>query len=189
MPPEGNAAPVASGAEDSFDRDPRTGRFTKGNVGKRKGSRNAVTVAIENLMEGEGERIGRVAIERALAGDTVCIKLVLDRIAPVRKGRALPQIAVGKNEGTIEALLRSVLEGHVTPEEGLTVVDMLAQAAQVATAHALKEQREFQMDALRRAREQGTVASGVMLVPLVDLQSWEDMALVSQRQLRAKVKE
>ena len=35
--------------------------------------------------------------------------VVMDRIAPVRKGRAIPTIDVKKDEGNIEALLRAVL--------------------------------------------------------------------------------
>lgn len=35
--------------------DPKTGRFMKGAPGRPRGSRNKVTIACENLLEGEGE--------------------------------------------------------------------------------------------------------------------------------------
>lgn len=58
-------------------------------AGKPKGTRNRTTLAVEALLEGEAEALSRKAIELALAGDTVALRLCLDRIAPVRKGRAI----------------------------------------------------------------------------------------------------
>jgi hypothetical protein len=58
-------------------------------AGKVPGTRNRATLAIEALLEGEAEALSRKAIELALAGDTVALRLCLERIAPVRKGRAI----------------------------------------------------------------------------------------------------
>jgi hypothetical protein len=58
-------------------------------AGKAKGTRNRATLAVEALLEGEAEALGRKAIDMALAGDTVALRLCLERIAPVRKGRAI----------------------------------------------------------------------------------------------------
>jgi hypothetical protein len=58
-------------------------------AGKPKGTRNRTTLAVEALLEGEAEALSRKAIELALAGDTVALRLCLERIAPVRKGRAI----------------------------------------------------------------------------------------------------
>src|SRR5436309_9682695 len=55
--------------------------------GKPKGARHRTTLAVEKLLEGEAEEIGRKAIELAKAGETVALRLCLERIAPVRKGR------------------------------------------------------------------------------------------------------
>ena len=63
--------------------------FKKGNPGRPKGARNRVTVACESLMEGEGEKLTRKAIELAQGGDTVALRLCLERIYPVRKGRLI----------------------------------------------------------------------------------------------------
>ena len=54
-------------------------RFKKGNPGRRPGSRNKATVAVEALLDGEAEKLTRKAIEMALAGDTVAMRLCLDR--------------------------------------------------------------------------------------------------------------
>ena len=45
-------------------------RFKKGNPGRRPGSRNKATVAVEALLDGEAEKLTRKAIEMALAGFT-----------------------------------------------------------------------------------------------------------------------
>jgi hypothetical protein len=58
-------------------------------AGKPKGTRNRATLAVEALLEGEAEALSRKAIDLALAGDTVALRLCLERIAPVRKGRAI----------------------------------------------------------------------------------------------------
>ncbi len=58
-------------------------------AGKVPGTRNRTTLAVEALLEGEAEALSRKAIDLALAGDTVALRLCLERIAPVRKGRAI----------------------------------------------------------------------------------------------------
>jgi len=58
-------------------------------AGRPKGARHRTTVAIEALLDGEGETIARKAIDAAKAGDMVAIRLVLDRICPPRKTRPI----------------------------------------------------------------------------------------------------
>ena len=47
--------------------------------GRPKGSRHKTTLAIEKLLDGEGEEITRKAIEKAKEGDMAAIRLRLDR--------------------------------------------------------------------------------------------------------------
>ena len=56
--------------------------------GRPKGSRNAATLALESLLDGEAEALTRKAVELALAGDIAALRLCLDRILPPRKGSA-----------------------------------------------------------------------------------------------------
>ena len=69
------------------------GRFRPGQSGnpsgKPKGARNRLTLACEALLEGEGEALTRKAIELALDGDTVALRLCLDRICPPAKERPI----------------------------------------------------------------------------------------------------
>ncbi len=43
--------------------------------GRPKGARNKTTIAVEALLEGEAEALTRKAIERALAGDSVALRI------------------------------------------------------------------------------------------------------------------
>ena len=55
--------------------------------GRPKGSRHKTTLAIETLLDGEGEEITRKAIDLAKGGDLGAIRICLDRLAPPRKDR------------------------------------------------------------------------------------------------------
>src|SRR6478672_5742857 len=82
-----------------------TGKFQPGRsgnpTGRPRGSRNAVTLAVEALLEGEYETLTRRAIELAKAGDMQALRLCLDRIAPPRKdslvGFTLPKLVCAKD--------------------------------------------------------------------------------------------
>jgi len=90
--------------------------------GRPVGSRHKTTLAMDALLGGEAEALTRKAISMALGGDTVAMRLCLDRLAPPRKDRpvafALPAI-----ESTADvvkasaALLQAVASGELTPSE------------------------------------------------------------------------
>ena len=61
------------------------GTFAKGNSGRPKGSRNKTTQAIATLLDGEAEAITRKAIQMALDGDGLALRLCLERLAPPRR--------------------------------------------------------------------------------------------------------
>lgn len=105
----------------------QAGRFQKGQsgnpAGKPKGARHKTTLAMEALLDGEAEKLTRMAIATALAGDTVALRLCFDRILPPRKDRpisfALPKIeSAGDAVNAVAAILRAVADGQVTPGEG-----------------------------------------------------------------------
>lgn len=97
-------------------------RFKPGNRGKPRGARHKVTQAVEALLDGEAPAVTRKAIELALAGDRAALKLCLDRIAPVRKGRTIkldvPRLIDSEDAKSAWAtLFDAVTSGEVTPEE------------------------------------------------------------------------
>src|SRR5271166_5794025 len=72
-------------------------------AGKPKGARNKTTLAVEALLDGEAEALTRKAIEKALEGDSVALRLCLERIIPVRRERPTP-FAMPKLEEAAGAL-------------------------------------------------------------------------------------
>ena len=58
-------------------------------AGRRRGSRNRATLAAAVLLEGESEGLTRKAVELALAGHPVALRLCIERILPVCRERAV----------------------------------------------------------------------------------------------------
>ncbi len=88
-------------------------------AGRPSGSRNRTSIAAEELLDGEAEAITRKAIELALDGDTVALRLCLERIAPSRKERAvrfdLPPIETAADAvKATAALVAAVAAGELT---------------------------------------------------------------------------
>ena len=120
------------------------GRFGKGRSGNPRGrplgSRNSATLAAEALLEGEAEKLTRKCIELAMDGDTVALRLCLERIYPARKDRPvtfpLPPITSPRDAADIAAAVaQAVAAGHVTPSEAAEiakVVDVYVRAYQMA---------------------------------------------------------
>jgi hypothetical protein len=112
----------------------RRGGFTKGvsgnPAGRPRGSRNATTIAIEQLLDGEAQTIARVAIEKAKAGDPIALRLVMERVAPVRRGRPvqfdLPDLEKAADLAPAMAgVLMATAAGDLTPEEASVIAGLL----------------------------------------------------------------
>lgn len=99
------------------------GASNPGNMaGRPKGARNRTTVAMEKMFDHEAKEITRKAIELAKDGDTVALRLCLDRLMPIRKDRSilftLPVIATADDlPKATNALLQGVADGEITPSE------------------------------------------------------------------------
>src|SRR6516164_11257941 len=104
------------------------------------GSRNNATLACEALLEGQAEALTQKAVDMALAGDTVALKICIDRIFPPRKDRpvtfALPPITSPRDAADIAAAVaEAVAAGHVTPSEAAEigkVIEVYVKAYQTA---------------------------------------------------------
>ncbi len=118
--------------------------FKKGQIanpaGRPVGSRHKATLAAEALMEGETSRLTRKAIEMALEGDSVAMRLCLERIYPVRRGRAVefPLPPTGTPKALVDAMaevVRGVSGAELSPDEGATIAALLeAQRRAIETA-------------------------------------------------------
>ena len=104
----------------------QAGGFQKGQSGNPRGrpagSRNNATLACEALLEGQAEALTQKAVDMALAGDTVALKICIDRIFPVRRDRPvsfpLPPINTARDAANVAAAVtEAVAAGQITPSE------------------------------------------------------------------------
>lgn len=98
-------------------------------AGKPKGTRNKTTLAIESILDGEAEALTRKAVEKALDGDMVAMRLCLERLAPVRRDRPImfktPAIATAEDVSKAgRQLMTMVGKGEVTPAEAGDVMKL-----------------------------------------------------------------
>ncbi len=88
-------------------------------AGRPRGARNRTTVAVEEILDGEADALARKAIELALGGDTVALRLCLERIAPAKRERptpfALPKLEIAADAVQASAaLVEAVAAGELT---------------------------------------------------------------------------
>ncbi|MGE0651668.1 MAG: DUF5681 domain-containing protein [Alphaproteobacteria bacterium] len=99
-------------------------------AGKPKGARHRATLLAEKLMADDAEEVVCAVVAAAKAGDMTAAKLVLDRIAPPRKGRAvefeLPPVRTAADVCDAQAaLVGAVAAGHLSPEEAASIATLL----------------------------------------------------------------
>lgn len=104
--------------------------FRLGNRGRPKGSRHKVTLLCEKLMRDDATEIVSAVITAARSGDMVACKIILDRIAPVRKGRPirfnLPDARNAEDvAAALEAVVGAMSNGELTPDEAQMVANVL----------------------------------------------------------------
>ena len=125
-------------------------------AGKKPGTRHRATLAIEKLLDGEGEALTRKAIELAKNGDLTAIKLCLDRIIPPRKSRPininLPDVKTAEGVAAAQAtVVQAVGSGLIVPEEGLVLSSILE-----ARRRAIETQEhEARLNELERTAKNG----------------------------------
>ena len=90
--------------------------------GRPRGSRNATTLALETLLDGQATALTQKAIDLALTGDMAALRLCLDRILPPRKDRpvsfTLPPIENAQDAAaTVSSVLAAVAAGELTPSD------------------------------------------------------------------------
>jgi hypothetical protein len=106
------------------------GKFTSGNSGRPKGARNKKTLAIESLLEGQAEALTQTAISKALDGDSMALRLCMERIAPAPKDNpvafALPNVTSALDASQAAgSVLIAVSEGNLTPIEATRVMGLI----------------------------------------------------------------
>ena len=106
------------------------GQFSKGNSGRPRGSRNRATLAIESLLQGQAEALTQTAVTKALEGDSVALRLCMDRIAPTPKDQPV-SFSLSKIKNALDAseaagsVLSAVSAGNLTPLEASRVMGLI----------------------------------------------------------------
>lgn len=129
------------------------GTFAQGNPGRPSGARNAVTRAVEEILQGEADGLTRKAVDMALDGDTTALRLCLERIAPTRKDAPvqfeLPDLNTAEDAmNAARAVLKAVSGGEITPVEGATVMGLVESFRRALETNEL-EQRIATLEAAR----------------------------------------
>jgi hypothetical protein len=110
------------------------GRFVPGRsgnpAGKKPGTRNRATVLRAALSDGEDKAAARIVIDKALAGDAVAARFIVDRLTPRPRGREIQlDLPAGAKASDVlaasNATIAAMAAGEITPDEALTVTRVL----------------------------------------------------------------
>jgi len=114
-------------------------------------------LAAEALLDGEAETLTRKAVELALDGDTVALRLCLERLVPPRKERPievdLPCLETP--EDAVEAqgrITNAVAAGDITPGEGEALAKMVEAFARALEVRDLEARLVKVEERLERRR-------------------------------------
>jgi len=122
-------------------------------AGKQRGVRHKATQTMQVLLQGELEAITRKAVELALDGDTMALKLCLDRLAPPLKPVATPITldlpAQANLTETARALVGAAASGDVPPDVAAQLVSAVASAAKVEELEQIRHRLEALEHALK----------------------------------------
>ena len=145
---------------------PRGRPFGKGKsgnpAGRRPGSRNKATLAAAALLAGESETLTRRAVELALAGDPMALRLCVERILPPCRERAvkfaLPPIESAADiSAAMKAVTSALAGGEITPGEAgriAAVVDTFVRSIETSDF----EQRLSELEERSKARSEAGTA-------------------------------
>jgi hypothetical protein len=93
-------------------------------------ARGRTTLLAERLMQDDVENIVGAVLAAARNGDMTAAKIILDRIAPVRRGQCvfidMPETVRPDDEVAARAeIIREVFSGNLTPAEGVEISNLI----------------------------------------------------------------
>jgi hypothetical protein len=135
-------------------------KFQQGNPGgpgRPRGSRNKMNLLLDQIAEGEAERMLRKLIADADDGDRVSTRLVLNRIWSAPKGRAialeLPEIRAPRDLLAAHSAIASGLgDGTLTPQDAASLSSVLEthrRAFELVSQEARVEELETEVARLK----------------------------------------
>jgi hypothetical protein len=119
--------------------EPRGRPFEPGNTegrGRPRGSRNKAKSPVQELLEEYALPVTRKCIGQAGQGDMQAMRIVMDRIAPVRRDACirikLPRTRTVQGVALAgEKVMREIARGQITPAEGEKVMSALEIQARI----------------------------------------------------------
>jgi hypothetical protein len=103
--------------------------FPKGNGGRKPGSKNRTTQIAAALLAGEEEKLVRIGIELALAGDATMLKFFLSSMLPRERSIKidLPDATNGRLDPVeaLAAIIGAVADGQISPSEGAALATLI----------------------------------------------------------------
>ena len=130
-----------------MDEKPPRGRpFSKGNPGRRPGSKNKTTVLAASLAGGQGEEILRKAIEMAMGGNVPMMKFLLDRTLPKERPIQLELPGLVYAHDSVDAMAKivdAVSSGRITPREAADLAQLVSAFTRAIDITEAQEQIDF----------------------------------------------
>jgi hypothetical protein len=125
-------------------------------AGKKPGTRNRATMLGQELLDAQAPKLVRKAISMALKGDTVALRICLDRIVPIARHRTVqlsipPLRNVADASAAMASIVTAISNGELTPDEGNELSNLVANFVKTLEVTAL-EQR---IEALEKGSEVG----------------------------------
>ena len=121
-------------------RKPRGRPFEPGNPGRPPGSKNKITQMVEQLVGGQAEQLVQKVLDLAQAGDVSCLRMMLDRLWPPRKGQpvnvVMPPINTSQDVlPAIASIWTAIREGRLTPDEASALSIVIDRSIQAIELH------------------------------------------------------
>jgi hypothetical protein len=138
----------------SVVRKPRGRPFQPGNPSRPPGSKNRVTQVLEQMAEDQAAQVFQKVRQKALAGDVSCLKMILDRLWPPRKGQPVNVVMPPINTAqdlfpAIASIWTAIREGRLSPDEASALSVVVDRSIQAIALHditkrisALEETRD-----------------------------------------------
>jgi hypothetical protein len=125
-------------------------------AGPAKGTRHKITMLAEKLLEDDRDDIVRAVIVAAKGGDSTAMRLCVERLVPLRKGRPvvfdLPPVKTAADiAGAVGELARAMASGELTTDEAsaaASVIEMHRRA--IETTEIELRLQKLEEGALRR---------------------------------------
>src|SRR5690242_17569729 len=99
-------------------------------AGKPRGARNRATRLLDRMAQDDAADVIQTVIDRAKGGDMAAAGLLMSRIWPPRKGRAIefeipPLTTASDLVAALGGVVQAVARGLLTPDEGQAVASVL----------------------------------------------------------------